>query len=102
MGFAPSRSQAKQLVSHGLLFVNGKAMNIPSHQIEKGDIITPKPQKIKKVIFQNIKDLLKKYKTPSWLEINAEKLEGKVIGIPTLEEAAPPAEVSSIFEFYSR
>jgi hypothetical protein len=45
---------------------------------------------------------LKKYKTPSWLQIDPEKLEGKVIDKPTLDEAAPPAEVLSIFEFYSR
>jgi len=102
MGFAPSRSQAKQLVSHGLLAINGKAIDTPAHEMKKGDVVTMRPQKMKKIIFQNIKNLLKKYKTPSWLQIDAEKLEGKVIGKPSLEEAAPPAEVLSIFEFYSR
>jgi small subunit ribosomal protein S4 len=102
MGFAPSRSQAQQLVSHGLLLVNGKAIDTPSHELKKGDIVSPRPQKTKKIIFQNIKNLLKKYKPPSWIQVDSEKLEGKVIGKPTLEEAAPPAEVSVIFEFYSR
>jgi small subunit ribosomal protein S4 len=102
MGFAPSRSQAKQFVSHGLLMVNGKAIDIPAHEVKKGDVISPRPTKMKKVVFQNLKNLLKNYKAPSWLQVDSEKLEGKVVGKPTLEEAAPPAEVSSIFEFYSR
>ncbi|MFH1894395.1 MAG: 30S ribosomal protein S4 [Patescibacteria group bacterium] len=102
MGFAPSRAQAKQLVSHGLLMINGKSVDTPAHELKKGDVVSMKPQKMKKVIFQNIKNLLKKYKAPSWLQVDAEKLEGKVVGEPTLEEAALPAEVLSIFEFYSR
>ncbi|MFH1401872.1 MAG: 30S ribosomal protein S4 [Parcubacteria group bacterium] len=102
MGFAPSRPQAKQLVSHGLLMVNGKYIDTPAHEIKKGDVIAIRPKKMKKVISQNIKNLLKKYKAPSWLQIDSEKLEAKVIKKPTLEEAAPPAEVLSIFEFYSR
>lgn len=102
LGFAPSRPQAQQLVSHGLLMINGKSIDTPSHRLKIGDVIAPRPQKIKKVIFQNIKNLLKKQKPPSWLQVDAEKLEGKVTGVPTMEEAAPPAEVSSIFEYYSR
>lgn len=102
LGFASSRAQAQQMVSHGLFLINGKTIDTPAHAVKKGDIITPRPQKIKKVIFQNAKNLLKKYKTPDWLQLDAEKLEGKVIGEPSLEGAAPPAEVSAIFEFYSR
>jgi small subunit ribosomal protein S4 len=102
LGFAKSRMQAKQLVSHGHFLVNGKSIDAPSYPVKKGDIITLKPQKVKKSIFQNLKNLLKKYKPPAWLELNVEKLEGKVVGEPNLEEAAPPVEISAIFEFYSR
>ena len=102
LGFVNSRALAKQLVSHGHFLVNGKSIDTPSYLVKKGDIISIKPSKIKKVIFQNLKNLLKKYKPPSWLELNINKLEGKVIGEPSLEEAAPPVEISSIFEFYSR
>ena len=102
LGFANSRALAKQLVSHGHFLVNGRSINIPSYLVKNGDVISIKPQKIKKAIFQNLKNLLKKYKTPSWLALDVEKLEGKVIGEPTLQEAAPPAEISAIFEFYSR
>jgi len=70
-------------------------------------VITLKIQKIKEnrvpaERVQNLKNLLKRYKTPRWLELNVEKLEGKVTGEPTLEEAAPPVEISAIFEYYSR
>jgi len=102
LGLSASRLQARQLVSHGHFLVNGKSIDTPSYQVKNGDIILVKPQKIKKANFQNLKNLLKKYKPPSWLELNAEKLEGRVIGEPTIEEAAPPVEVSSIFEYYSR
>jgi len=102
MGFAVSRAQAQQMISHGLFLINGKTINAPAHELKKGDVVLPRPQKIKKVIFQNIKNALKKYKAPSWLQMDIEKLEGKVVAKPTLEESAPPSEVSSIFEFYSR
>ena len=102
LGFAKSRASARQLVSHGYFSVNGKLTRVPSYQIKKGSIIALSLAKIKKTLVQNLKESLKKYKTPSWLELNAEKLEGKVVGSPTLGEALPPAEISAIFEFYSR
>jgi len=117
LGFAYSRAEARQLVSHNFFLVNGKPVNLPSYQLKKGDVITVKPQKTKKVIFQNLKNLLKKYKTPIWLELDTqalakrgderssssiEKLQGKVIDDPKLEEVAPPVEIPVIFEYYSR
>lgn len=101
-GFAVSRSQARQLVSHGHFLVNGKRVKSPSYQVKKGDKITILPQKRGKKIFQSLNSFLKKYQPSSWLKLDKEKLEGEVIGEPTLEEVAPPVEISSIFEFYSR
>ncbi len=102
LGFALSRVQARKLVSHGHFLVNDKANNIPSCQLKKGDRVSLRSASQEKVFFKNIKTLMKKQQIPSWLELNIEKLEGKVIGEPTLEEAAPPVEISSIFEYYSR
>lgn len=102
LGFAQSRAAARQIISHGHVLVNGKHINIPSFSVKKGDMIGVRPTSAKKKIFQNLGPVLKKHKPPSWLELNAETLEGKVKGVPTLEEAAPPAEITSIFEFYSR
>lgn len=102
MGFASSRAQARQIISHCHFLINEKKVNIPSFQIKKGDKITLRPVSRKKTIFQNLPTTLKKYRPPSWIELNIEKMEAKIIAEPTLEEAAPPAEISAIFEFYSR
>lgn len=102
LGFALSRSQAKQLVSHGHFLVNGKPTDVPSYRLKKGDVVSIKPTKTKKSIFQNVKNLLKKTKVPVWLHLDVEKAEGKIINDPTLEESETPVEVSAIFEFYSR
>lgn len=102
MGFTPSRAQARQIVSHGHFLVNEKKVNIPSYQVKKGDKISLRASSRSKAIFQNLPTTLKKYQAPSWIKINIEKLEGEIVGEPNLEEAAPPAEISTIFEFYSR
>jgi len=102
LGFALSRSQARQFVSYGHFLVNGKPVDVPSYSLKKGDKITLKPNSQKKKVFADMLPVLKKYSAPSWLKLTAEKFEGEVVGKPNLIEAAPPAEVSSIFEFYSR
>lgn len=102
LGFAPSRTAARQMVSHGHFRVNDKPINIPSYLIKKGDKISLKPSSVKKTIFQKLLPFLKKHNPPSWLKLDVKSLEGKVIDLPNLEEAAPSAELSSIFEFYSK
>jgi small subunit ribosomal protein S4 len=102
LGFANSRLHARQLISHKFFLVNGKSVNIPSFRLKVGDVVSLKPQKLKKVIFKDLKEKLKRQQIPTWLELNAEKFEGKLISEPKVEEIAPPVEVSAIFEFYSR
>jgi small subunit ribosomal protein S4 len=102
LGFAVSRDQARQLVSHKFFLVNGKPVNIPSFSLKVGDTVSLKPQKLKKAIFKDLKERLKKHQVPSWLFLDPEKFEGKVISEPKVEEVAPPVEVSAVFEFYSR
>ena len=102
LGFAASRAQARQLVSHGHFLVNKKPVNIPSFQVKKGDKIEIKPSSKNKVVFKNLEEKIKKYQPPSWLKLDMKNLSGEIIGSPTVEEAAPPAEISSIFEFYSK
>jgi len=102
LGIAASRPQARQLISHGHFLVNSKSVDIPGYLVKKGDKIRISPSSRKKNIFQNLPTLLKKRELPSWISLDVEKLEGKVIGAPSLEEAVLPAEVSLIFEYYSR
>ncbi|MBL7142118.1 MAG: 30S ribosomal protein S4 [Candidatus Pacebacteria bacterium] len=102
LGFAPSKFAARQMVSHSHLMVNDRPINISSYLVKKGDKISVNPNSLKKTIFQKLSSTLKKYNPPSWLKLDAEKLEAKVIDSPNLEEAVPPAELSAIFEFYSK
>jgi small subunit ribosomal protein S4 len=102
LGFARSRGHARQLVSHGYFLVNQKPVNTPSFQVKKGDIITIKESKKKKPVFKDLQLLLKKKEVPLWLELDKEKFEGKIVGEPNFQEVNPPAEISLIFEFYSR
>jgi len=102
LGFASSRVSAKQIISHGHVLVNNKPVNIASFLVKKEDLITIKPSSMKKNIFKNLSLSLKKHNTASWLRLSADKIEGKILDVSNLEEAAPPAEISSIFEHYSR
>ena len=101
-GFAPSRKQARQMVSHGHFLVNGRKVDVPSFQVKKGDVISPRPSSRERTLFKNAQLSLKKYEAPSWLQLDKEKLEIAVQQLPTLAEAAPSVEIPLIFEFYSR
>jgi small subunit ribosomal protein S4 len=102
MGFTTSKIQARKLVVHRHFLINNKRVNIPSYELKKGDVVSLDTKAKKKVVFNNLNVTFKKHKTPSWIALDVEKLEGKIIGEPTLNEVAPPAEILSIFEFYSR
>lgn len=101
-GFAKNRAMARQMVSHGFFAVNGKNVNIPSFIIEKDDIISIKESKKKKPLLKEVAEQLKQREIPVWLTTNIEKLQTTAIGEPSLDEVKPPAEISLIFEFYSR
>ena len=102
LGLAKSRAHARQMVSHAYFLVNGKAVNIPSFQVEKGDVVGMKETKKKKTMVGGLAPSLKKFDTLSWLKLNKEKLEGEILANPNLAEINPPVEISLIFEFYSR
>jgi len=102
MGFTDSRIQARQIVSHGHIFVNGKRVNISSYHVKVGDKISLSKRAIRKDVFKNLSALLKKKDLPSWLTVDIKKLEGKVESFPSLEDVSPPVDISMIFEYYSR
>ena len=102
LGFGSSRSQARQIISHNHFLVNGKPVNIPSFSLKKGDVIKVKTSSLKKPAFQGLAETLKKKEVPSWLSLEAKTLEAKIKSYPSIEDIIPPAEISSIFEYYSR
>ena len=102
LGFAKTRAQARQMVNHSYFLVNKRSVNIPSFQVEKGDIVSIKETKKKKHIFDGSAENLKKMEAPKWLKLDKESLSGEVVGLPNISEANPPVQIPLIFEFYSR
>ncbi len=101
-GFAVSRYQARQLISHRHIMLNGRRVNIPSIQVRVGDTVSIHKDSLKKGVFLDLPLRLKNYTPPSWLELDKERFEVKITREPELEDAQPPVELSTIFEFYSR
>lgn len=102
LGFAASHVQARQLVTHGHFLVNKKKVNIPSYRVKQKDVIGLHPSSTAKKPFSELANTLKKHQTPSWLKLDIDKIEGEVVGLPSVQEVSLPVEISSIFEFYSR
>lgn len=102
LGLAKSRAEARQLVCHGHFLINGKPVDIPSYETEKGDVVALKETKKKKAIFKEIAAQIKKRQIPKWLEMDANNLSAKIKEEPSLADITPPAEISVIFEFYSK
>lgn len=101
-GFASSRNQARQLVTHGHFMVNGRNVNIPSYLIKAGDVVEIKektkevPQVIESITRTEGKGI------PTWLELDRGKLRGRLVHIPTKEEIAVPIQEQLIVELYSK
>jgi len=102
LGFASSRKEARQMISHGHILVNNKKIDIPAYTLKKGDVITIRPQSLEKPLFKDLSKKLKKVQLPDYLTLNPEKLETKVIGEPSLVKELPPFDFRQIVEFYSR
>jgi len=102
MGIAASRSQARQLVTHNHFTVNGSPVNIASYQTKAGDVIAVKETKKSNKYFEGIKTSAKSGKMPKWLDFDNEKLEGKVIALPTREDIDSQISEQMIVELYSK
>ena len=103
LGFATSRAQARQLVSHGLISVNGKKMTIPSAETKIGNVISINTFKKDKQYFKNIEKAMKEKKDfPSWISFDATKLEGTVTGTPKIDEIGINVDAQVVVEYYSR
>ena len=100
MGFAASRKEARQLVTHGHFTLNGKKVDIPSLEVKAGDVIRVKEKSQNSPKFKEIKEM--SISAPSWLTVDVEKLEGKVVAIPRREDIDTPIAEHLIVELYSK
>ena len=102
MGIGVSRSQARQFVNHGLITVNGKRVTIPSYEINVGDVIGIKENKVEQPLFVELKQAKKTPNLPKWLEFEPANLQGKVIAEPTREDIDMDIKEHMIVELYSK
>jgi len=103
LGFAPSRDQARQLVTHGHILVNGKKLDIPSAQVKAGDTITLREKTRKnQQVLDSIGTVGGRGGIPAWLELDAEGLKGTVVALPKRDDIQMPIDEQLIVELYSK
>ena len=101
LGFANTRAQARQMVNHGMFQLNGKKMDIPSHTLKVGDVVSVKTNKAKNKLFEGLAEKLKNLDLPAWLLVDADKLSGKILNAPKVEDFEKLYDVTYIIEYFS-
>jgi small subunit ribosomal protein S4 len=102
MGYAQSRRQARQLVRHGHVEVNGRKVNIPSYQVNVGDEIRVREGSKNLTLVEVARDFASHQNTPAWLQIDGAALSGKIIALPKREDVNLPVNEQLIVELYSK
>jgi small subunit ribosomal protein S4 len=102
LGFADSRSQARQLVRHGHILLNGRKTDIPSCLVKEGDVIAWRESSLKTGYYAEVAKGISAKSVPSWLGLDKENLVGRVVSVPTPDEIGAQFEVKNIVEYYSR
>jgi len=102
IGFASSRSLARQMVSHGHITVNGRRIDVPSYKVKKGDVLGIREGSKTKTLFVDIASSLEKQDVPSWIKVDPKKIEGVIQSIPKLDQGELVFNLTSVLEFYSR
>jgi len=103
LGFASSRAQARQLVNHGLISVDGKKNTIPSSEVKIGKVISINSNKAEKNYFKNLNQTIKNKKDfPNWISFDAKSLAGKIIKLPERNDTGINVDAQVVVEYYSR
>ena len=102
LGFANSRSQARQLVRHNLILVNGNRVNLPSYLVRKGDVIQSTEKGRALPLIKDAMEAVARRGTPAWLEFNKDEAKGRVIMFPSREDITMPIQEHLIVELYSK
>lgn len=104
LGLAATRSQARQIVNHGHITVNGRKTNIPSYTVKVGEKIAVRLESRRRTYFKNLADSgdLNRRNVPDWLRLNGADLAGEIVAMPRREDAEPGINEQLIVEYYSR
>ena len=102
MGYARTRREARQVVDHKHILVNGKVINIPSYLVKAGDVVEVKEASKNIQRFKDIKEVTAGRLTPEWVDVDKEALKGTVSALPRREQIDVPVDVMLIVELYSK
>jgi small subunit ribosomal protein S4 len=102
LGFADSRAQARQVVCHGHIAVNGRKTDIPSFIVKAGDIIKWRDASMKTEYYKRIVEEVEGRLIPNWLSLDKEGMAGTVAGLPTKDDVEPRFNEKAVVGFYSR
>ena len=102
LGFASSRSQARQLVQHSHFLVNGKKVNIPSFEVKVGDSVEVRERSRTMQLIQDSMDAVVRRGVPQWLDLEKENLKGMVKNLPVREDLTMPMQEQLVVELYSK
>jgi small subunit ribosomal protein S4 len=102
LGFADSRPQARQLVQHGHVMLNGRKTNVPSALVSAGDTVSIRPESTRRSYFKTLRQDLDDRRVPRWLSLDARNLSAKVEHLPTREDIDVSLNEQLIVEYYSR
>ena len=102
MGFGSTRAEARQLVSHKAITVNGQCVNIPSFQVKSGDVVAVREKSKKQVRIQEALALAEQIGMPSWVTVDSKKMEGVFKTVPERSELSSDINEQLVVEFYSK
>lgn len=102
LGFAASRKEARIMVAHGHLRLNGRKVNVPSLLVKAGDVLQVKEGSVKLTRFQEMAAAMDRKSIPSWLEADKANMSGRVVSMPGREDITMPINESLIVELYSK
>jgi small subunit ribosomal protein S4 len=102
LGFADSRAQARQLVQHGHIDLNGRRTKASSALLKPGDVVSVRNNSRQRKFFRDLSAVLEQRNVPDWLAVEPSQLSGRVLALPIREAIEQPLDESLIVEYYSR
>lgn len=102
MGFGATRAEARQLVNHRAVMVNGRCVNVPSYQVEVSDVVSIRDRARKQQRIQDSLSLMEQYGFPGWVEVDANKMQGTLRALPERDDLPADVNEQLVVELYSK
>lgn len=102
LGFARTRKEARQIVTHGHITVNGRRVDVPSLRVRPGDLVAVRPKSKDLLVIKSALVSNERFEVPAWLEVDIEKLQGSVLALPTRDQIDMDIREQLIVELYSK